>query len=73
MTRLAKQIEAELLNENPERRAKGLRPAIIWVPDSSAPGFGTTLRRQIEAIKNSPDNAAALSLIDQAGLDLFSD
>ena len=73
MPRLAKKLEEQLLNENPELRAQGLRPALIWVPNTDAPEFEEALRRQVEAIKNSPDNEAVLAFIDHAGEDLFSD
>lgn len=34
-------------------RAAGLRPIQIWVPDTRAPGFAETCRRQAQAIAAS--------------------
>ena len=31
-------------------RAEGLRPVQIWVPDTHAPGFAETCRRQARAV-----------------------
>jgi hypothetical protein len=73
MPKLAKQIEDQLLKENPEFRAQGLRPAIIWVYDPESPGFDDELRREIESINNSPDHEEVLTLLDRAAEDLFSD
>ena len=46
MPRLAKKIEEQLLSENPQLRAEGLRPIVLWVPDTDAPGFAEEMRRQ---------------------------
>ena len=73
MARLAKKIEEQLLNENPDLRAKGLRPEIVWVPDTDSPGLEVDLKRQIKAINESPDNAEVLDFLDRAAEDLFKE
>ena len=73
MPRLAKKIEEQLLNENPELRAQGLHPVVIWVPDTDIPGFQESLRLQIDAINNSPDNEEVLNFLDGAAEDLFAE
>ena len=71
MPRLSKKIEEQLLEENPDLRAQGLRPRVIWVPNTEAPGFQEDLRRQIQAINSSPDNEEVLDFLDQAAEDLL--
>jgi hypothetical protein len=71
MARLARKIEEQLLMERPDLRAKGLRPAVIWVYDPDAPGFQEEIRREIDAINNSPDNDEVLEFLDRAAEDLF--
>jgi hypothetical protein len=73
MPRLARKIEEQLLTENPELKAQGLRPVVIWVPDTDAPGFQESLHRQIDAINNSPDNQEVLNFLDRAAEDLFTE
>jgi hypothetical protein len=73
MARLAKKIEDQLLTENPDLRAKGLRPEVGWVPDTDAPGFHDDLRRQIKAINESRDNEEVLDFLDRAAEDLFKE
>lgn len=65
MPRLAKHIEEQLLAENPELRAQGLRPVVNWVYDESSPEFQEALDRQLEAIRNSPEEAEILDWIEQ--------
>lgn len=66
MPRLAKTLEEQLLRENPDLRAQGLRPELIWVHDPDAPAFKEAMRRQIEAINNSPDEAEIMEFIERA-------
>lgn len=47
-------------------RARGLRPAQIWVPDTRAPGFAARCQEQVARI-----NAASRS--EQEALDLIED
>jgi Antitoxin MazE-like len=72
MPRPAKNIEEQLLRENPKLRDQGLRPVIVWVPDTEAPGFQDDVKRQIKAINESPDNEEVLELVDHAAADLFA-
>ncbi|MBA3517171.1 MAG: antitoxin MazE family protein [Rhizobiales bacterium] len=65
MSRLAKSIEEQLLAENPELRAKGLRPILVWVPDTDEPGFEEELRRDFEAIRSSAGETEILDWIEQ--------
>ena len=65
MPRLAKKIEDQLLNENPDLRAKGLRPEVVWVPDTDAPGFREQIERELEAIRNSPEEQEILDWVEQ--------
>ena len=65
MPRLAKHIEEQLLAEHPELRAQGLRPVVSWVYDESSPEFQEALDRQLEAIRNNPEEAEILDWIEQ--------
>lgn len=67
MPRLAKKIEEQLLNENPDLKARGLRPIVLWGPDTEAPGFEDELRRDFEAIRNSPEEEEILDFIEKVG------
>jgi hypothetical protein len=67
MPKLSKSIEDQLFRENPEMRAKGLRPEVVWVTDTEAPGFRDDLERQIEAIRNSPGEKEVLDWIEKVG------
>jgi hypothetical protein len=73
MPRLSKKLEEQLLQQNPELRAQGLRPHLVWVYDTDAPGFQDALRRQVEVIRSSPDSEDVLEFLDRAAEDLFSD
>jgi hypothetical protein len=65
MPRLAKKLEEELLNDNPELRAEGLRPVVIWVPDTDTPEFQESLRQEIEAIRDSSEEQEILDWLEQ--------
>ena len=65
MSRLAKKIEEQLLNENPDRKAKGLRPVVLWIPDTDGPAFEEELRLDFEAIRNSPEEQEIMDWIEQ--------
>jgi Antitoxin MazE-like len=73
MPRPAKNIEDQLLRENPKLRDQGLRPVVVWVPDADAPGFKENMRRQIKAINRSRDNEDVLEFLDRAAEDLFEE
>ena len=65
MPRLAKALEEQLLKNDPDLRAQGLRPELIWVHDPDAPVFRDAMRRQIEAINPSPDEAEIMDLTER--------
>ena len=65
MGHLAKEIEEQLLNEYPELRNRGLRPFVIWGPDTRASGFEVELKQDFEAIRNSPQEREILDWIEQ--------
>lgn len=64
MPKLAKHIEDQLLAENPEFRAKGLRPTVVWVQDTDEQDFRQAWDRQMEAICDSPEEAKILDWIE---------
>jgi hypothetical protein len=41
-------------------RALGLRPAQLWVPDTSAPGFAEECRRQSQLIRDHATQASRM-------------
>ena len=65
MPRLAKQIEEQLFQENPEKKAQGLRPVVMWVPDMESPDLQDQIRRDIEAIRNNPGEAEIMDWIEK--------
>lgn len=65
MQNLSKKIEDQLLRENPEMRAKGLRPKVVWVVDTEAPAFQEEIERQLAAIRNSPSEKEVLDWAEQ--------
>ena len=64
MPRLAKKIEEQLIQENPDLRAKGLRPRVIWVPDTENPAFAEEARRQSLLAAESPGEREILDWIE---------
>jgi len=65
MSRLPKRIEDELFRENPGLRAKGLRPEVRWVPDTSSPEFKAEIERELDVIRQSPEEQEILEWIEQ--------
>lgn len=65
MPKLSKTVEDQLYREHPEMRAKGLRPKVVWVPDTETPEFRDELNRQLVAIRNSPGEKEILDWIEQ--------
>jgi hypothetical protein len=58
------------------KRAQGLRPVQIWVPDPRAPGFAEELARQCRAEAAwaaSPEGRAELAFWDQLAAETWSD
>jgi hypothetical protein len=59
---------------HPERRrayrdhlkARGLRPVVLWVPDTRRPGFAEELKRQLALVEASDDDRDTLALIEAA-------
>ena len=49
-------------------RAKGLRPVQLWVTDTRSPEFAERIRREAQAIADSPQEAE-----DQAFIDAISE
>jgi len=47
-------------------RALGLRPVQIWVPDTTRPGFAAEVRRQVEVLRDQPEERDALEFIEAA-------
>ena len=71
MSRLAKKIEDQLLQENPDLAAEGLRPEIIWIPDRTVPDFRASLAQQIEIINGQDEESGIGEFLDRAAEDLF--
>ena len=64
MSRLAKQIEEQLIQQNPELRAKGLRPEVVWVHESRVAEFEEAWRRQVEAIRAGDEEADIMDWVE---------
>ena len=64
MSRLPQSIEEQLIEDNPELRAKGLRPEVIWVHESKTAEFEEAWRRRIEAIRASDEEAEIMDWIE---------
>lgn len=64
MPRLAKKIEQQLLNENPDLRDQGLVPVVIWLPDPSAPDAAVEAREQSLRAARSPGEKDAIAYIE---------
>jgi hypothetical protein len=65
MPRPAKNIEEQLLDQHPELKARGLRPLVLWGPDTRDPAFNEELRQDFEAIRKSLQEEAVLNWIEQ--------
>mgnify|MGYP001816228082 CR=1 FL=1 len=48
-------------------KARGMRQIILWVPDTSRPGFAEEIRRQLALVEGSPEDRDALAFIEAAG------
>jgi hypothetical protein len=64
MPRLAKKIEQQLLNENPDLRDQGLIPVVIWLPDPESPGLVQEAREQSLRAASSPGEREAIEFIE---------
>ena len=65
MPRSTKNIEEQLLAENPDLRAEGLRPEVVWVKDGEDCEFEEAWKRQIRAINESPEEREILDWIER--------
>ena len=45
-------------------RAQGMKPVTIWVPDPTSPGFDAEMRRQSQAVADSPSEAEDQAFVD---------
>jgi len=48
------------------RAALGLRPVVLWVPDTRRPGFADELRRQLALVEADADDRETLDFIETA-------
>lgn len=46
------------------KKAAGLKEVRLWVPDTSNPEFLAQLKRDMEAIRNDPDEAEVMAFIE---------
>ena len=54
----------EMRAERRRLRAQGLRPIVIWVPDTRSPGFAAEAARQSRLIAESPHAAEDQAFVD---------
>ena len=47
-------------------RARGLRPVVIWVPDTRRPGFADEIRRQLALVEADAQDREILDFIAAA-------
>jgi hypothetical protein len=60
-------IVTKNINRHREKlREHGLRPVLIWVPDTRRPGFATECLRQSELIKSDAHEKEVLDFLEQA-------
>ena len=62
-----------LADYNARMRREGLRPIVIWVPDSSAQEFHDAARRQSRLIAESPEDDEDLAFVESLADELFND
>ncbi|GAA0586190.1 antitoxin MazE family protein [Caenispirillum bisanense] len=53
--------------EEAEKRAMGLRPMVVWVPDRSAPGYAAEAARQSRNAAQSPEEDDITRFIEETG------
>ncbi|GKT07855.1 antitoxin MazE family protein [Desulforhabdus sp. TSK] len=56
----------KMRNHSNRLRAAGLRPLLVWVPDSRLPGFAEEARRQSLLVSRSAAENEALDFIEAA-------
>jgi len=60
-------IVTERLKRHKDKlRQSGLRPVLIWVPDTRRPGFAMECRRQSESLKSDAHEMEVLDFLNQA-------
>jgi hypothetical protein len=64
MPRLAKKIEEQLLNENPDLRDQGLVRVVVGVRDPAAPDLVEEAREQSLRAARSPGEKEAIAFIE---------
>lgn len=47
-------------------KARGLRPVVLWVPDTQRLGFAEEVRRQLAVVEADADDRDTLEFIDAA-------
>ena len=47
-------------------KARGLRPLVLWVPDTRRPGFAAEIARQLALVEADQDDRETLDLIEAA-------
>lgn len=47
-------------------KARGLRPVVLWVPDTRRPGFAQAIKRQLALVEADADDRETLALIEAA-------
>jgi Protein of unknown function (DUF3018) len=52
-------------------RAKGLRPKQIWLPDTKDPKFIEEYRRQLQALRNDPQEHEIMDELQTFEIDLM--
>ena len=52
--------------EQARLRARGLRPVVIWVPDTQRPEFAEEIRRQLALVEASAQDRETLDFIEAA-------
>ena len=54
--------------EYQRKRRKGLRPVVFWVPDTSDPEVRERIRREVQAINNSPHAKEDMDFIESVSV-----
>lgn len=47
-------------------KARGLRPVVLWVPDTRRPGFTEDIKRQLALVEADADDRETLAFIEAA-------
>ena len=72
--RAKRQTDAEKVRAYRLRqRSKGLKPAQLWVYDTSSPAFIAEVARECAILRNDPGEDEIMDWIDAATADLFDE